>query len=209
MWPSAVALSRWLLFNPEELEGKKILELGAGCGLVGLVAARLVLRQRTKEQKQQSTVAITDFNELVVKNVNQNIRLNGVEDLAEGVGLDFFHQDVTKEGWIDSAGNLKEQVDLVLAADVICQPEDAFAAARSIKASLRWGGKAITVSGDLKHRYGVECFEQGCTDLGLKVTKQNVGDLYGGKLISSNMEKTSGYVEGMSLSMFIVEKILR
>ena len=42
MWPSAVALSSWLIANPTVLYNKQIIELGAGCGLTGLVASRIV-----------------------------------------------------------------------------------------------------------------------------------------------------------------------
>lgn len=206
MWPSAVALSRWLLCNTNELEGKDILELGAGCGLTGLMAARLILTHCQTEAKKIKVV-ITDFNEIVVKNINQNIHLNAIEKVAKGTGLDFYQQDPILEGWLDTAGKLNDQVDIVLAADVICQPDDAYAAARSIKAALRNGGKAVVVSGDSKHRYGVDCFEDACTYLGLGVTKCDVRDVYEGNLISPNMEKTSGYVDSMSLLMFIVEKI--
>eukprot|EP00546_Thalassionema_frauenfeldii_P001272 CAMPEP_0178934686 /NCGR_PEP_ID=MMETSP0786-20121207/24024_1 /TAXON_ID=186022 /ORGANISM="Thalassionema frauenfeldii, Strain CCMP 1798" /LENGTH=406 /DNA_ID=CAMNT_0020612543 /DNA_START=92 /DNA_END=1312 /DNA_ORIENTATION=+ len=206
MWPSAVALSRWLLCNTNELEGKDILELGAGCGLTGLMAARLTLTHYQTEAKKIKVI-ITDFNEVVVKNINQNIHLNAIEKVAKGARLDFYQQDPTREGWLDTAGKLNEQVDIVLAADVICQPDDAYAAARSIKAALRNGGKAVVVSGDSKHRYGVDCFEDACTCLGLGVTKCDVRDIYEGNLISPNMEKTSGYVDSMSLLMFIVEKI--
>ena len=30
MWPSAVALSRWIMTNPQEVIGRDVLELGAG-----------------------------------------------------------------------------------------------------------------------------------------------------------------------------------
>ena len=217
MWPSAVALSRWLLFNSDELQHKTIVELGAGCGLVGLVAGKLLGKASKQQQpitttvqEQESSakqVIITDFNELVIKNINQNIHLNGIETIAKGVCLDFYKQDPTKEGWIDDRSQINEQADVVLAADVICQPDDAYAAARSIQATLKPGGKAIVVSGDMKHRYGVECFEGACVDLGLKVTKQNVADLYDGELITkSNMEKTSGYVDGMTLTIYTLHK---
>ena len=152
-------------------------------------------------------VTITDFNDLVIKNIKQNIYLNGIECIAEAKGLDFYDQDPTQEGWIEATTkNIIPQVDLILAADVICQPDDAYAAARSIQSALKPGGKAIVISGDLKHRYGVECFEGACIDLNLNVSKYNVADLYEGKLIATDMEKTSGYVDGMTLSMFVVCK---
>jgi hypothetical protein len=106
--------------------------------------------------------------------------------------------------------------DIIIASDVICQPEDAFAAARSIAATLKEGGKAIMVSADSKHRFGVEKFEEACSIVGsLTITsKINVDDYFS---ISStaavavdddddDMEKTSGFVQGMSLTMYTIIK---
>src|SRR5205085_6890233 len=38
LWPSAVALSEWLVESRREFMGRRILELGAGAGLPGIVA---------------------------------------------------------------------------------------------------------------------------------------------------------------------------
>src|SRR2546423_2458950 len=38
LWPSAVALSAWLAENWREITGRRVLELGAGAGLPGIVA---------------------------------------------------------------------------------------------------------------------------------------------------------------------------
>ncbi|CAJ1966708.1 unnamed protein product [Cylindrotheca closterium] len=198
MWPSAVALSRWLVSYPEEVRNKAVLELGAGCGLTGLVAAQLV---------SEGFVTLTDFNHVVVQNAQQNIALNGLSEVAKSETLDFYQQDDTsREGWVDPKGVLHEQVDLILAADVICQKEDAFAAARSILCSLKVGGKAIVVSADSEHRFGVECFQQACEELGLLVTTRDVRKMCDGKLLSIDMDKTTGYVSGMKLTMYTVQK---
>jgi predicted nicotinamide N-methyase len=209
MWPSAVALSRWLVSNPLEVQDKDILELGAGCGLVGLVAARLKVKLRKEIDRETSHVKLTDFNELVLKNIDQNIFLNGLEGAAKGAGLDFYIQDAELDGWLDSNGTKRDQVDLILASDIICQPDDAFAAARSICYTLRSGGKAIIVCADSKHRFGVERFEEACLELGLKVSRTDVKDLYEGRLLCSELEKTSGYVEGMALTMHTVVKVIQ
>jgi predicted nicotinamide N-methyase len=208
MWPSAVALSRWLVSNPDEVRNKDVLELGAGCGLVGLVAARINSKESSGDEIQQEkgSFTLTDFNDVVVKNIQQNIALNGLGDIAQGAGLDFYEQNVDLDGWKDTNGVQHKQVDLVLAADIICQKEDAFAAARSMFCALRDGGKAIVVSADSKHRFGVECFQEACRQLGLRVSNTGVNGLYGGNLISMNMRKTTGYVEGMSLTLYTVEK---
>jgi predicted nicotinamide N-methyase len=39
LWPSGIALAEWLRAEPEWVEGKSVLELGAGLGLPSLVAA--------------------------------------------------------------------------------------------------------------------------------------------------------------------------
>jgi predicted nicotinamide N-methyase len=206
MWPSAVALSRWVVTNPDEVYNKRILELGAGCGLVGLIAARLLVKKGEERGVEKPSVILTDFNEVVLKNADRNIHLNGVEGIAEAIGLDFYQQTGDKNQWIDMSGRLREQVDLILAADIICQPEDAFAAAKAIHDTLRFGGKAIIICADSKHRFGVERFEEGCLELGLQIRTENVKDIYEGKLLRNCMDKTTGYVDGMSLSMFTVEK---
>ncbi len=44
LWPASVALARELLEGPQELNGKRVLELGAGTGIPGIVAATLGAR---------------------------------------------------------------------------------------------------------------------------------------------------------------------
>jgi predicted nicotinamide N-methyase len=218
MWPSAVVLSQWLVTNPSVVLGKRVLEIGAGCGLTGLVAARLQ-KQYAKEICDQSSdpllsdghmqqeVILSDFNTTVLQNLQRNIALNNVETGCSVVGLDFYEQSGTAEQWKDMNGVEQQQVDIVLAADMICQPADAVGAANTVHDALRPGGRAIVVCADSEHRFGVEIFEAECERVGLEITARDVGDMYEGKLYSSGgMEQTAGYVEGMSLTMFFLEK---
>lgn len=71
-------------------------------------------------------------------------------------------------GWLHTNGE-----GSVLAADAICQPDDAFTAARSIFCLLRPGGKDIVLSADPKHWFGVERFEEACVLVGLRVSRTN------------------------------------
>src|SRR5271156_5317596 len=41
IWPSAIALVHEIAARPQDISGRKILELGAGTGLPGIVAASL------------------------------------------------------------------------------------------------------------------------------------------------------------------------
>jgi predicted nicotinamide N-methyase len=219
MWPSSVVLSKYMLHNSSHLlqKNQTILELGAGCGLVGLVTAKII--QRNQEQQiegnpattttmtttttttttttsRRRRVTVTDFNDVVVDNLSRNIELNGLEDICEATKLDFYRTDE------------REEVDVIVASDVICQVSDAYAVAKTISRRLKRGGSAVVVCADSKHRFGVEKFydalnEQEC--LSTCVTT-NVQELYFGTSLRSNMEKTSGFVDGMTLTMYRIEK---
>ena len=237
MWPSAVVLSRWLVSNPDEVRGKRVLELGSGCGLTGLVAAKILRDSEPREGSKRSLadtvsrpaastnkpspsgrVILSDFNETVVKNLRGNIALNRLEGVAEAEGLDFYQQDPGGNGWVTVDGiERTEGADLVIAADVICQPEDAFATARTIASALNEGCKAVVVSADSKHRSGVEKLEEACAAAGsLSVlSKTSVCDYLSPQKHpydptcspgDEDMEKTSGFVHGMALTMYTILK---
>jgi predicted nicotinamide N-methyase len=213
MWPSAVVLSQWLVTNPSVVRGNRVLELGAGCGLTGLVAARLQkLDADTSKappeycEQQQQEVILSDFNTVVLQNLQRNVALNNVTEVCRVMGLDFYQQSGTAESWKDMNGVEQEQVDVVLAADMICQPADAVGAANTIHDALRPGGRAIVVCADAAHRFGVDHFQSECQRVGLEITAENVGDMYEEKLLTSGLEQTAGYVQGMSLTMFFLEK---
>lgn len=199
LWPSSVVLARWILYNPDFIQDKSILELGAGCGLVGLLAAKT---------QNRGSIILSDFNPIVIENLKRNIELNSCAGKVTAQMLDFYQQSGnSKNGWIDGSNNkIQETVDLVLAADMICQPTDAVAAARTIHDTLSLNGRAFIVCADSRHRFGVECFEEECRRLGMLVVATNVAKLYNGKLVDDAISVTAGYVKGMSLSMFTVEK---
>lgn len=87
MWPAAVILSRLLCRRPELVRGRRVLEIGAGLGLAGLVAARL---QQTATggteplnrgsaasgRRGAASVTLSDFNPLVLRALEANVALN-------------------------------------------------------------------------------------------------------------------------------------
>eukprot|EP00563_Minutocellus_polymorphus_P013882 CAMPEP_0181052560 /NCGR_PEP_ID=MMETSP1070-20121207/17652_1 /TAXON_ID=265543 /ORGANISM="Minutocellus polymorphus, Strain NH13" /LENGTH=395 /DNA_ID=CAMNT_0023131655 /DNA_START=120 /DNA_END=1307 /DNA_ORIENTATION=- len=213
MWPSAVALASWVATNPSKVLGKRCLEIGAGCGLTGLATASIFTAD---EKDQESQIILTDFNETVLQNADRNICLNGLGGCASTTKLDFYEQTGTNidGGWIDGSRTTKEPVDVILAADVICKPEDAVAAANTIYDALRPGGHAYVISADSQHRFGVDRFYDECLRVGLEVEISNVSDMYEGALVFSSqgedgkrgIEQCSGYVDGMTLSFFHLTK---
>lgn len=98
-WEAALALAEVLLLqSPVQMAGKKVLELGAGTGLVSLVAARLGAR-----------VLATDGDEGVVEGLRGNVSIN---DMAQEV-------EVQVRRWAGGREWPEEKVDLVLGADVV------------------------------------------------------------------------------------------
>jgi predicted nicotinamide N-methyase len=229
MWPSAVVLASWILDHEDLIVGKNILEIGAGCGLTGLVAARIAVAGDIGSASSTcSKVILSDFNRKVLMNIDRNIALNGLSDVARPVHLDFFLQpgDNRDGGWkgtnLESFlvgenkdfGASQPPVDLILAADTICKPQDAVAVSDTIHDALIPGGEAIVVSANAKHRFGIDIFEQECQRNALEVTTINVADMCEGKLMPKDQDsedpcsirKTSGFVDGMALTMFRVRK---
>jgi predicted nicotinamide N-methyase/RimJ/RimL family protein N-acetyltransferase len=101
VWPPSVLMSRWMCAHPEVVKGKVVLELGAGLGLIGFVAARLGAKQ----------VICTDIGE-ALDVLHQGIQINGlknvtVEPLYWGNPEHIAH--------CRSLG-----IDLIIGADIVC-----------------------------------------------------------------------------------------
>ena len=93
LWPAALALAHEVASR--ELAGRRILELGAGTGLPGIVAASLGAR-----------VVQTDRQRLVLHVCEQNAVRNGVTTIE--------HRTADWTAWDDA-----EQYDLVLGSDIL------------------------------------------------------------------------------------------
>lgn len=224
MWPSAVVLAGWLVTDPSLVcnDGTAVLELGAGCGLTGLVAACLQQQRRkssprlvdrtTEESSASSTsasVILTDFNPTVLENLKHNVALNDITDICDVVGLNFYEQTDNRaenNQWKDMQGVAHDAVDVVLGADIICQPSDAVAAANTVNTVLKPGGVAYVVCADAAHRFGVDHFAKECQRVGLQVRTRDAREIYDGLGCQNNLEQTAGYVKSMSLTLFTIRK---
>ena len=196
MWPSAVMLSHHISKNPSIVLGDEtspdgdVMELGAGCGLVGLTAATL-LQQHSDVSEDK--VIFTDYNPVVLENLQKNIELNDFDVDHQVLGLDWFDQEVHQEQqqqqsdddgsdttgdetttstWIDVEGNEHAQVRLILGADLLVCTNDADLVASTIDIALVDGGKAFILGADQYTRFGVQNFPDACRQLGLQVIVQ-------------------------------------
>lgn len=94
LWPAAIALAHEVASRP--FEGKRVLELGAGTGLPGIIAASLGAR-----------VVQTDRQEVVLHVCKKNAERNGVAAQIE-------HRIADWTEWTDT-----ERYDCILGSDVL------------------------------------------------------------------------------------------
>ncbi|KIJ66554.1 hypothetical protein HYDPIDRAFT_109600 [Hydnomerulius pinastri MD-312] len=113
-WGSAIIFAERMCANPErylgalhrELGKLRVIELGAGTGLLSIAASQIFSRFSI-----QSEITATDYHPSVLENLLKNIRTNRVPVIVEALD------------W--SAPPSVEPYDVVLAADVIYHPEHA------------------------------------------------------------------------------------
>lgn len=220
LWPSAVLLAKYVRDHSEliiDIPPGDILELGAGCGLVGTTVAVMLFQQEksTTTLNASTKVILTDYNPTVLKNLERNIRLNNHQLNEESIsvaGLDFFDQttDHDNGGWTDIQGNKRRPVRLILAADVVCYSNDATLLATTIQSALMEGGQALVMGPGEDQRFGLKDFANACTGLGLEVqvtTGMVTSDHDGtsGDTLTDVMQ-TGGYSHDYDFTMFTVDK---
>ncbi len=188
MWDAGTALSEWIVQQrPGSFDGKVVLELGAGLGLPGIVAAAVAT---------PAEVWLTDFNPKVVANLEHNVQINLGAD-GERVAaccygpvpparapvcaqLDWERLGEGEEAGAAAASEMlppRGSVDLVLGSDIICQDSDCAGICRALRHFMRRdGGRAVFVCGGTKNRYGIDKFPGACAAAGLALTVAPVPD---------------------------------
>ncbi|MDX8477064.1 50S ribosomal protein L11 methyltransferase [Mesorhizobium sp. VK24D] len=92
-WAGGAVLARYILDNPLTVAGRRVLDLGAGCGLVGIAAAK------------------AGASEVIAAEIDRNgIVALGLNAAANGVAIAIIGEDITT--------GPPPSVDLVLAGDV-------------------------------------------------------------------------------------------
>lgn len=119
LWPSAIALAHEIATRAEEFRGKSVLELGAGTGLPGIVAASAGAR-----------VVQTDRNELAL----HLAKLNGERNAATGIE----HYAGNWTEWTDT-----RRYDFILGADILYSDMMHAYLQRIFERNLARGGKVL------------------------------------------------------------------
>ena len=119
VWPASLILGRFA--RRLDPQGKKLLEIGAGCGACGLIAARYGLAR----------VLLSDINEDALLFAQANVIKNGLEKTVEVCRVDI------------CTTRLEERFDLILASELLYREELHRPLLKFLPRHLEAGGKAV------------------------------------------------------------------
>eukprot|EP00520_Triparma_pacifica_P007100 CAMPEP_0118633882 /NCGR_PEP_ID=MMETSP0785-20121206/1237_1 /TAXON_ID=91992 /ORGANISM="Bolidomonas pacifica, Strain CCMP 1866" /LENGTH=461 /DNA_ID=CAMNT_0006524793 /DNA_START=51 /DNA_END=1434 /DNA_ORIENTATION=- len=149
-WDAGYALLATILSDSSDLQGKRVLEVGAGIGFVGLTIGR---------EERDTSVHLTDYDGDVLRILNKNTSNVGQGNVSCG-NLDWFEEDTDKVG----------SFDVIIGAEVLYTPNHKILA-DVIFNHLKTHGKAIIVN---MKRPGFDDFVHRSKELGLKVNVKMV-----------------------------------
>ncbi|OQR97888.1 hypothetical protein ACHHYP_09851 [Achlya hypogyna] len=116
VWPVSILLSWFVASNRDLFRGKTVLEVGAGAGLAGFVAAQFAAH-----------TAITDGNDVVLRLLRRNVEHT---DANAGVYKLLWGEEASAVEFTEA---FPHPVDIVLGADVVCWPNLVLPLLRTIK----------------------------------------------------------------------------
>lgn len=123
VWPSARALSEYLVSQGDHLKGCRLLEVGCGLAIPSLAAA-----------KQGAMVTATDFHPEVFRFLQRNQEINGVNV------LNYLHLDWQRTALSEV---FSEKFDWVIGSDILYERQQPPLVAQVMSECLAQGGKAV------------------------------------------------------------------
>ncbi|XP_051272157.1 EEF1A lysine methyltransferase 3-like [Dicentrarchus labrax] len=144
VWEAALQLCRYFEQQSVELRGKRIIELGSGTGVVGILAARL-----------GAVVTLTDL-PLALPQLQANVSAN-----MPPSGWPTTLPTVLPLSWGEDHMNFPSDWDLVLCADIIYLPETYPLLVETL-AHLCKNGALVYLSSKMRNEHGTPGFYEEC-----------------------------------------------
>jgi len=167
VWDSAIILSRWIHLNNDLLFGKIVLEVGSGCGLVGILSSFYA-----KE------ITISDYLPDILEGIEKNVSLNYTSlgkshEHIQIRKIDFqdFVETNKQIGSEDEKKELEEKFDVVLGSDVVYSLQLAQWLPFLLNSVLKCNGFFYAIMP--KNRLGLDEFIENMTSLGFKIQITN------------------------------------
>lgn len=128
VWPVSIFLSWFIVQRPELFRGRAVLEVGAGCGLPGLVAARV----------GAASVVLTDGSDVVMRLLQRQVAHHGNTGKVTAHKLEWGNEAALNDcvGACSGEG-VGARPSVVIGADVVCWPACVVPLLESCKALLQ------------------------------------------------------------------------
>lgn len=118
LWPAAIGMAEYF-WEKVDFSGKRVLELGAGLGLAGIVAA-----------SRNADIVQTDFIPEALKMAQENARLNGINNIIYSL-----------EDW--RKFSIKDRFDWIIGSDILYEPKLYPYLKRIFRNNLKPGGTIV------------------------------------------------------------------
>jgi predicted nicotinamide N-methyase len=123
IWPGATVLAEYLLTHSSIIQGKTVLELGAGTGLTGLFISHLTY-----------WVILTDGNEIVMNVLSKNVEF--ARGKCSAVQVEWGKEALEREGY-------PGKYEVIIGADVVYWEDSIEPLYHTVKALLAQKGKFV------------------------------------------------------------------
>ncbi|KAJ3038530.1 Protein fam86a [Rhizophlyctis rosea] len=145
-WEAAIRFGEYLLFDPSVVAGKRVVELGAGVGLVGFICAFA----------GASIVELTDIDRGVLNFLQKNVDIN--KSRLEGAGLCI--PTVDRLDWEEATAEsvVEARADVVVCADVVYDPQIVPMLSSVIRLFLQTGTESVWIASTMRHPSTFELF---------------------------------------------------
>ena len=173
-----------LVEKKELLANKRVIELGSGCGLPGLVAAAYC---------NPLSVHLTDIHQPAIDNCNFNIQQNFGTERSSVFRADMNTPVCTNVNWCDMTTYPHEKADVLVGADLVYDIEILRFLVPAVVGILKTGGIFLYLAPE-NARQGMELLVGALSAVKIKCIEQNKcpDDFYSNPLVGE--DKDDSYV---------------
>ena len=196
LWEASVVLSRYTLKHNQIFENKKIIELGCGCGLLGIS----ILKEIPVEK-----YTFSDYNTSVLNNLKDNLKLNGIS-------FDNKKIEIKQDDWKNYEKMAPNEYDIIIGTELIYKGGAVLELAKVIAKILKPDGKCFISMP--RQRAMTKTFLEYCENEGLKwksLAFNEINDEEEKKylfcpVIKNDKNKIFEYLSKMDLMLYEINK---